>query len=158
MQISSTVKNRQTTAGYLTTLYVYHQQSAEQYRQLTEMVVDRKEILSLTNSLADYHLDREKKIKVLLEDMAPSPVKPNADMFSEVESLPSQQVDNDMSLLKHYKAQEDRIVKYYASMLDNDGIPQGLREQLEQMSERAQAVSGKLHRIITTGLERDMSV
>lgn len=158
MQISSTVKNRQTTAGYLTTLYVYHQQSAEQYHQLTEMLVDRKEVLSLTSSLVEYHRDRENKVKMLLENMGPSPVKPNADMFSEVKSLPTPLVYNDISLLKHYKTQEDRIVKYYASMLDNDGIPQGLHQQLKQMSERAQAVSGKLHRIITTGLERDMSV
>lgn len=158
MQVSSTVKNRQTTAGYLATLYLYHQQSAEQYRQLTEMLVDQKEILSLTNSLADYHVDRENTIRALLEDMAPSPVTPNADMFSKVKVLSAQQSSNDVSLLQHYKAQEERTLKYYSSMLDNDGIPQGLYEKLEQMGKRAQDVSSKLHRIISSGMQRDMSV
>lgn len=158
MQVSSTVKNRQTTAGYLATLYLYHQQSAEQYRQLMDTLVDRKEILSLTNSLADYHLDRENTIRVLLEDMAPSPVKPNADMISEVKVLSAEQSNNDVSLLQHYKAQEERTLKYYSDMLDNDGIPQGLYEKLQQISERAQDVCSKLHRIISSGMQRDMSI
>jgi hypothetical protein len=158
MQVSSTVKNRQTIAGYLTTLYLYHEQSAEQYRELADMMVDRKEILSLTNSLMDYHQDRSSKIRSLIEDLGPSPVKPNADMFSDVKELSIQHTENDLSLLQHYKAQEERILKYYISMLDNDGIPQGLYEKLQQMSERTQEVSSKLHRIISTGMERDMSV
>jgi hypothetical protein len=158
MQVSSTVKNRQTIAGYLATLYLYHQQSAEQYRQLADSLVGQKEILSLTNSLADYHLDQENTIKALLEDMAPSPVTPNADMFSEVKVLSAQRSNNDVSLLQHYKEQEERTMKYYSGMLDNDGIPQGLHEKLQKMSERAQDVYSKLHRIISSGMQRDMSI
>lgn len=158
MQVPSTVKHRQTISGYLTTLWIHHQKSQEQYDELVKELVDRPAFLSLTDSLSKYHAEQVATIERILADMAPSPVKPNADMFSEVEVISPQSMSNDTSLLKHFKTQEERIADYYGKALDNNGIPKELLAKLEKMSERSQEVVSKLGRIISSGVERDMSV
>lgn len=158
MQVQSTVKHRQTTSGYLTTLLILHQKHSERYGQLASDLVDRPEFLSLTNSLGQYHSNQASAIKELLSDMSPSPVKPNGDMFAEDKAITSQTLSNDVSLLKYLKTQEENTADYYRTALDNNGIPDALLARLEKMSERNQEVVSKLGRIISSGVERDMSV
>jgi hypothetical protein len=159
MQVSSTVKNRQTTSGYLVTLFLRHQSAATHYLDIANALKDREGMITLTKSLATYHGDRAAAIESMLNDMAPVPVKPNVDMKDEVPDVAPKDMNNDMSLLKNYQAREEAILKYYSSMLDNDGIPPALHKQLQSISEHTQEVVRKLQRTISSGsVERDMTV
>ena len=159
MQRSSTVENRQTISGYLSNLYIRHDSAASQYGEVAKAMGDKRELYAFTDSLATYHAKCAVELKSMIDDMPSIPVKPNVEMLDSASNVQASEMDNNVALLKNYQAREEAILDLYTKVLDNDGIPEGQYEQLQNISERTQEVVRKIQRTISSGtIERDMTV
>ncbi|MEM1215349.1 MAG: hypothetical protein AAGJ82_06680 [Bacteroidota bacterium] len=157
MQINSSAKNSHGAITSLTTLYNRHQTAQSAYTELSQQKA-MDEITTLVKSLADYHQHIVTDLRQHLQDLPSVPTKPNQDMLEDTTSLSDADLASASTAAQTFKAYEEEILNLYKGLLDNSGLPEGIREQVQRHSERVTDVISKLERVSKTGIERVMSV
>lgn len=139
------------------TLYFRHQAAAKYFTEaLNEPLADKPH--ELITSVSQRHQEFMHVIRQLIEDLPDLPVKPNRDMQSSQELQKNIDWSNDIEVYQHVQLHTREMHKLYRQILDNNGIPKGISQQLEQYARKLSKSLNKLDRIVSTGAERDMRI
>ncbi|RME96221.1 MAG: hypothetical protein D6772_12170 [Bacteroidetes bacterium] len=157
MQVSSSAKQKHGTITSLTTLYARHQSAVVHFKEALSSSLDQN-TQELVHSLIGLHEDCGQTIRKWIDDLPDSPVKPNRDLLSPAADKEPTDWSNEAKVRQHLLRHTQETHALYRQMLDNDGIPAGIKDLLESQAQGLSDSIHKLERLLSTGAARDMQV